>query len=252
MIPARESEPLALLKAKWPHGAELWRECQAEQGGGPFLLSFSRGKDSIAAASAMMRAGFDLVPFYCERIPGISFIDESLDYYERHLFKRPIIKALHPATVSNMLAGGFQPPHYLPIAEAMGESLEAFSYQDVSNVIVGGLDLHEKTWTVTGLRAADSQMRRKNIAIMGPKAPGKRTVSAIWEWNLDAVIEEIAGAGLKLPADYRIFGRTFDGLVGEFVAPLKKHFPADYVKVLELFPLVEAEVWRYEKQWGRA
>ena len=243
-----DSEPLAALKAKWPHGAALWRECAADQKGGPFLVSFSRGKDSIAASLALLEAGYELVPFYCERVPGISFVEESLDYFERHLFKRHIIRALHPSTAGQLKSGTFHPPHYLPIDEALG--VADFTYADVQSLVILKEKLSPRTWSATGLRAADSQMRRKSIAIRGPKAPGKRTVAAIWDWNLERVTQIITRAGIKLPADYQLYGRTFDGLMGEFVAPLKKHFPADYAKVLELFPLVEAEVFRYERAHG--
>src|SRR5208283_3438520 len=96
-----ETEPLAVLKAKWPSGKKLWDEC-AKDGDGKFVISFSRGKDSIALSLALMEAGYECIPFFCDRVPGISFIDESLDYYERKLFKRKIIRAIHPSTARQL------------------------------------------------------------------------------------------------------------------------------------------------------
>lgn len=233
----------------WPTGEGLFRQLADEQGGRAFLLSFSRGKDSIAAAIALQDAGFPVVPFYCERIPGLSFVDESLDYYERELFGGlKIVKAMHPATARQLKAGTFHPPHFLPVDDAMG--LAEFEYADVQAVAGFNAGLPEKTFTATGLRAADSVLRRTNFAKSGPTNRTKRTFGPIWDWNLDRVMDVITGRGVKLPADYRLFGRTFDGLMGEFLAPLKWHLPADYAKVLELFPLADVEVWRYEKAHG--
>jgi hypothetical protein len=44
-----------------------------------------------------------------------------------------------------------------------------------------------------------------------------------------------------------MFGRSFDGIDLRFVVPLKERRPADYRRVLEWFPLVEAAVWKYER-----
>src|SRR5208283_4134463 len=143
------------------------------------------------------------------RVPGISFIDESLDYYERKLFKRKIIRAIHPSTARQLLDGIYHPPHWLPIDEAL--SLVPLEYKDIQDTIIEDEKLNPMTWTATGLRAADSAMRRKSIAVNGPKAYGKRTTTSIWDWNMEMVVSKIANSGIKLPPDYHLFGRTFDG-----------------------------------------
>jgi hypothetical protein len=53
---------------------------------------------------------------------------------------------------------------------------------------------------------------------------------------------------IKLPVDYELFGRSFDGTDHRFLTPLKKHRPADYQRILEWFPLAFLDGWRYEKQ----
>ena len=51
---------------------------------------------------------------------------------------------------------------------------------------------------------------------------------------------------MKLPVDYELFGRTFDGLDYRFVRPLRDKLPDDYDQVLKYFPAVEMEFMRYE------
>ena len=58
--------------------------------GGRCLLGFSRGKDSIAAWLYLRGFFSEVIPFHCSSIPHLSFVDESLDYYE-DVFKTKII-----------------------------------------------------------------------------------------------------------------------------------------------------------------
>lgn len=249
MAEEQSKEPLANLKAKWPYGPKLWNEIAALQGHKAFLVSFSRGKDSIALSIALRDAGYDLRPFYLETVPGLSFVEESLDYYERVLFKRHIVRVIHPTFCLQLAEATFQPPHWLATAEAMGGV--ALDYADVQRYVAEQEELPEETWTCVGTRASDSVMRRKHFAIKGPCTPSKRTFAAIWEWNIAMVAAALERSGIRLPVDYQFMGKSLDGLQGEFVGPMKRHFPSDYKKLLEFFPLLEAEVFRYEKAWGK-
>ena len=40
---------------------------------------------------------------------------------------------------------------------------------------------------------------------------------------------------------------AFDGIHVGYLAPIKENAPADYQKILDWFPFVEAETWRHEK-----
>jgi len=60
------------------------------------------------------------------------------------------------------------------------------------------------------------------------------------------LLDTIRAANIRLPVDYRWFGRTLDGLDYRFLAPLKAHAPRDYARVLEFFPLAELELFRME------
>jgi hypothetical protein len=47
----------------------------------------------------------------------------------------------------------------------------------------------------------------------------------------DPMLAILKHHNLHLPIDYRIFGRSFDGLDLRFLLPLKKHLPRDYKRV---------------------
>lgn len=71
------------------------------------MQSFSRGKDSIACALGI-RHRLNIVPMHFIAVPGLEFVEESLDYYERKLFHRHILRLPHPALYRHLNNGLFQ------------------------------------------------------------------------------------------------------------------------------------------------
>ena len=59
--------------------------------------------------------------------------------------------------------------------------------------------------------------------------------------------------GIKLPIDYQHFGRSFDGIDYRFLHLIKEHFPTDYQKIIDLFPLAELEIlkMKYREEYYR-
>lgn len=227
-----------------PPGEEIVAKVRAETGP-KSLLAFSTGKDSIAAALAIRGSFDEIVPVYLYLVPDLDFVEESLAYYERTLFGgRRILRMPHPSLYRWLNGCVYQPPHRAPVIAAA--RLPEFDYRDVHDLIrdqegaAGAL-------CATGVRAADSPMRRVSIMQHGPILHSKGEYFPVWDWNQDRLIREITASGVRLPIDYRIWGRTFDGLDARFLVPMKRHLPADYAKVLEWFPLAEAAVYRLER-----
>lgn len=214
------------------------------------LLSFSTGKDSIGAALAIRDAGFeDIQPFYMYQVPGnLEFIEESLDYYERALFGgRRIIRVPHPFIQRSMRKLLLQPPERVPLINAM--DFERYSSEDLADSIASWRDWPEETLTALGVRAADSQNRYTLFKKRGMGAAvnlSNRKFYPIFDWNKERLLSEIGRSGVKLPVDYRVFGKTFDGLDLRFIHPLRKHFPRDYEKLRFWWPLIDVEFFRYE------
>lgn len=229
-------------------GRELFARAAQIGKSNTILLSFSRGKDSICAAVALMEAGYDLIPFYGVSCPGLSFVEESLDYYERHLFKRHIVRVWHPSFAAKLRDGYMQPPHRLPICVAA--DIAAYTWADVQQAVGMKFKLPVETLTAVGVRAADSVQRLINIKTNGPFVESKRVFFPIWDWKKDRLIECLSKNSIKLPYDYVMFGRTFDGMIGQFLSPIKKHLPWDYQVILDWFPMADAEVFRYERYHG--
>lgn len=225
-----------------PPGEEIVKQVRKETGK-KTLLAFSTGKDSIAAMLAI-RDTFDVIPVYFYLIPGMEFVEESLAYYERELFGRPIVRMPHPALYRWLNSYVYQPPHRAPVIDAA--RLPEFDYRDVHDLVREKFDAPDAL-CATGVRAADSPMRRVSIMQHGAILKSKGEYFPVWDWKKARLVQELAKSGVKLPIDYRIWGRTFDGLDARFLVPLKKHFPRDFARVLEWFPLAEADVFRAER-----
>lgn len=211
------------------------------------LLSFSTGKDAIGAALAM-RGHFDEVqPYFLYIVPGLEFIEESLAYYEAKLFGgKRIIRMPHPSLIRMLNGFVFQPPERCAVIERL--DLGEHDYEDIRDSLIAHLGWPKSAMTATGVRAADSPIRYSHFKRRGAINWSKQTFAPIFDWKKDRLFDCIKRSGVKLPVDYRLFGRTFDGLDLRFLYPIKQHFPADYRRILEWFPLADAEVYRYEKR----
>ena len=214
------------------------------------MLAFSTGKDAIAAWLAI-RDRFERVhPYYLYLVPGLEFVDESLAYYER-FFGVKITRLPHPS-LHRWLAGGFtfQPPERLAVIQQA--ELPLHDYADIRKVMIEDHGLQPDMLVADGVRAADSPMRRVAIKRHGSISAKHGRYHPIWDWLKADLIECFRRSGVKLPQDYQMFGRSFDGLDARFLVPLKRHRPADYRRVLDWFPLAELSVWRWERTSGQA
>ena len=230
-------EPIA-IKGAVP-SSQLRQQLATE--GKPVLLAFSRGKDSIAAWLALRDAGVEVIPYHLYLIPGLRFVEDSLDYYE-DWFGCQILNLPHPSLYRWLAHAMFQPPERVRVLEAARIAVPG--YADVNSLIKDHHGLPADTWTCNGVRAADSPNRRTSLVTHGPVNLTTRTQKVVWDWRKQHVMDAIYAAKIKLPPDYEWFGRSFDGLDRRFLAPLQAYAPDDYARILEWFPLAELELLR--------
>lgn len=219
-------------------------------------MSFSLGKDAIAAALALMDAGIktQLVHFYL--IPGLQFVEDTIHKLE-DAWEMPIHQYPHPSLWRMLNALVYQPPERCAIIEAA--KMPDVDYPEMWKHVKEDLDLPQSTWVADGVRAADSIVRRASLTRHGVMKSTSRKVSPIHDWLLDEVMGRIREAnlplpytdpkrGANLPIDYRWFGRSFDGIDARFLRPLRENAPEDYQRVLDWFPLADLDIYRYEME----
>lgn len=208
------------------------------------MLAFSRGKDALGAYLALRDSFKEVVPFHLDLVPGLSFVDESIAYYEK-AFGRRIIRLPHPSFYRMLNNLTFQPPSQATVIAAAG--LPNFDYPDIYAIVRDIERLPDHVMAATGVRAVDSPMRMLAMRTHGPISRGRQQFYPVWDWKKDRLLSEIEKSGIGLPVDYDLFGRTFDGLDLRFLYPLKHKRPEDYRRILEWYPLADVEVWRFER-----
>jgi len=212
-----------------------------ELAGSTILLSFSRGKDSIAMW-LYLRDHFEIVPYYLDWIPSLSWVDESIAYYEA-FFGQRIIRLPHPLFWQYLNSFFFQPPERVAVIRAI--NFPTYDLADVDTMLRAWLGL--ETYTAVGMRGADGIMRRnlmKQQGVLGTKR--RKYFYPIWDWDIKQVGRIILDSGVKLPADYEMWGRTATDFTYDYLSAVRDRYPDDYRRVLEWFPLADLELFRHE------
>ena len=207
------------------------------------LLAFSCGKDAVATWRAIREHFDEIVPYYLYLVPDLEFVNESIDYYERY-FGTKIVQLPHPSVHRMLNNFVFQPPQNCKVIEQAG--LPDFDYLDIQAVMCERYNLPKKTLVADGVRAADSPMRRVAINTHGSISYKQLKYHPIWDWKKADLVECFKKHNVKLAVDYKIFGRSFDGIDLRFLYLIREHFPRDYQKILNLYPLADLEVFRWE------
>lgn len=230
---------------------------------GPVIVSFSRGKDAIAAALALRESGIETRLFHLDLVPAgvLHFIDDSITELERSLAMGPILRLPHPSLyrmlgehlfadpvrIARLVEAGVIDVHgrvnFRAAPTCWSSSLE---YEDVEAYAREHFGLPE-AYIATGVRAADSPRRLVAMKRWGPIQAARKLAHVVYDWRVDDVQACIRRHEVRLPVDYRWFGRSFDGIDYRFTAPLRDHAPDDFARLCEWFPLIPADLFRRER-----
>ena len=215
----------------------------AERTKGVTLLRFSCGKDAIASWIQLKRYFHTIIPIYHYLHPDLDFVNNSLNYYEDY-FKTKIIRVPNALLYKHLNSGLYQDRKNWEFIDSF--ALNNFDNDDANELIKKQKNIAINTMTAIGVRAADSLNRQLSIKKYGAVNEKRKTWFPVYDWNIEKLTNEIKKEGVKLPVDYKIWGKSFDGLDYRFIKPLKDNFPNDYEKLKILFPLIDVEIKRYE------
>ena len=209
------------------------------------ILAFSTGKDSIAAWLQMRKYFKRIVPYYCSCVPGLEFVEKSLAYYE-DFFGTHIYRLPHRSLYRWLRGMVFQSPPHVTKVEALDLPGEEYDDAMIGELVRELGRLPDGAYVGTGVRMADSPMRRVGLMTHGCINHNQKRFYPVYDWKKADLLAAFDESGVKLPPDYKLFGRTFDGIDYRFLKPIKEHYPKDYEKILEWFPLAELEIMRRE------
>lgn len=225
----------------WKDSAELRAELREDDY--PTIVAFSRGKDAIGAFLALKESGHDLRAFHYDLVPGLSFVDESIDYFNRTLGIE-ILRLPHPSFYRWVQHHMWRPPHQLDAVEATDVFHADWTYEHAQTA---ARQKFGDGWVATGVRAADSIQRLRAMRRHGPVNHKLLAYWAIFDWKVADLESAIRRHGVKLPIDYHWWNRTFDGLGYPYLSVMRRERPDDFAKCVEWFPFIELEMFRYDK-----
>lgn len=216
----------------------------ADKTGGTCLLAFSTGKDALAAWVELRKYFHTIQPVYYYMIPKLSFIEKTLSYYE-DFFQVKIIRLPNPNLYRMLKNGTFQTKETWKIIHSF--NFPGVLREDLCEYVKDDFGIDKGAYTAIGNRMYDNMMRYRSITKYGAVNDKIKTFFPIYDYKIADVLNSIKSAGVKLPIDYHIWGKTFDGLDYRFIRPVKDMFPEDYEKIKEFFPFIDLEILRYER-----
>lgn len=212
------------------------------------ILYFSCGKDSIAMWLWLQQFGFTIHPVYLYLVPDLRSDAENIAYYEQ-FFGRRIMRFPHPLLYQMLNDLVYQPPERC--AQILAFDLRNFGYSELDAAIAWGYLDGRPYYSAMGMRMADNLDRRMAMyqnGVLGQKK--RRFYYPIWDWNVEQVSSTIRKSGIRLPRAYQYSGRTIAAIDYFYMRPFRDAYPDDYERVLEWFPLLDAEFFRYERMNG--
>jgi hypothetical protein len=226
---------------EWPTGPQVIADIAAQTD--TVFLAFSAGKDSVAAWLTLRGSFRRIIPFYGYVCPGLAFVERSLAYYEE-FFQTPIIRVAHPSFYRQLRFGVFQTCERSRIIRRA--RLAKFNMDGLREDLCQDLGLPVRHWCANGIRAVDNPQRMTTLRKYGPVNRKQQRFQPVWDMRKAELVKLLTDAEVKLPAEYRLMGRSFDGLSFQYLWPIKQQWPDDYARILEWFPMAELEIKRYE------
>ena len=197
------------------------------------LVSYSGGKDSIVTLDLCAKHFGTVQAFFMYQVPGLSFQERILKWAERK-YGLEILRVPHWDLSDYMRLGAWHAPD-----------------DDVSKLRTIDIYGHvrQKTgiwWIAAGERIADSIVRRAMITRDGSINDKRGRIFPLAHWRKRDVVAYVRREKLRVSEETEVLGFSFRDIDPKSLYLVKQHYPADYERILEFFPLAEAGVKWYE------
>lgn len=207
-------------------------------------LGFSTGKDSLCCALILKEMGIPFTPFFFFHIPDLEFVERNIRMYE-DLLDMQVVRLPHPMLYDYLRHQDFMPPNMVYYVDSL--AFPKLSFEDLIDCHLASIGDPGDHYDVVGQRASESLNRRLVFRKQGFFNHAHKKVYPICDWNTKDVLAYLDAKGVPLTPDYKIWNRSFDGLKYQFLFGVKQHYPDDWQRIKDLFPLIELELFRYTK-----
>lgn len=199
------------------------------------LVAFSGGKESVVVLDMCFRYFKHVQPFFQYAVPGLSFNEKLLTWYENK-YNTEIIR-LPIETTGTMFRYGIYtiPDPTFPVV----------SETDVWNYV-----RHETgIWYVAGgERINDSMMRRARIKHSGTIDELQGRMFPVAMWKTQEIYDYIKHHKLFLAKEQKVLKHSLRIFHPEDLLYIQKNLPDDYDRILHMFPLAGAIIKKAEME----
>jgi len=206
-------------------------------------IGFSTGKDSLVGVSLLKNAGIEFMPIYFYIVPGLGFIEKTIKRYE-DLFEMKVVRLPHPILYDYINHQDWQPFHKALTFSCC--ELGSFKFRELINIYLESKELKGYNYDCNCMKMSDSLNRRLLLKSKPDVDNSTKTIYLTKYFTTNECFKYLKENKIPLSDDYRIFGRSWDGLSYHFTMGVKKYYPEDYELIKECFPLIDAELLRYK------
>lgn len=227
-----------------PPPFEAIERAKQQHGVTDVAIYFSGGKDSVAALDVCYRhfGPGHVAAIFMYLVPGLRFQEQYLTYIQR-LYSRP---GCPPLVV-----------HRIPYAEHLALLFRANKFRHptaaakVQRIPYRAIDAYVRkltgwTWIANGERACESVQRNAMIRHCNAIDEGRGRFWPLAFWSDRMVLSYLRQRKIALAPEYSVMGlkRSFASLFGYPLKKIREHYPDDFEKICEMFPLARAQLLR--------
>lgn len=197
------------------------------------IVSFSGGKDSCVTLDLCYRYFKNVKAFFMYQVPNLSFQEASIRFAEEK-YGIEIMRIPHFELSYFMRYGVFCKGD---AGVRIVNPIEAYSFVRLQT---------DAWWIAAGERITDSIVRRAMIKKSGSVDEKRGRFYPIAQFTKKDIDAYVAHHRLKVSPESKLLGHSFRSLSPEDLNAVKKHYPKDFERILEFFPLAEASAYRHE------
>ena len=191
------------------------------------LVAYSGGKDSVVTLDLCCRHFPQVAAFFMYQVPGLSFQERQLRWVEAR-YGIEIMRLPHFETADFLRYGVY------------GNDDGAVRRVSIAEVYAYVREQTGCYWIAAGERIADSIVRRAMILHDGTINGKRGRIFPVAYWTKAQVMSYIRQRGLRVSEEAAVLGHSFRDLSPQTLAAVKQHYPADYQRIVAMYPLAEA------------
>lgn len=210
------------------------------------FLQFSRGKDSIATYLQLKKFFKRIIPIHLAIIPNLKFVNDSLEYYEKKLLKRKVIRLTAADGLMSLIKLQFQFIEDIDVINHINDTrgIWDFKMYQAVELVREKMNL-PKVWTASGELMADSIFRRMDLKKRRGAKKEYMEFYPIYGYKPLDVIQVAKDNNISFPPDYLMSGRSLCGLPEpDMLKFIKIAYPEDYLQFKKYFPFIDALIAR--------